>query len=220
MRRAVGIITLAIICSLAMPGRAAQITEVRDSFEKDHPFGMALNIRYQYLSNTAKILREHSTSDSIQLLNQLQSTRTRHIMHFDIAIGLYKDLELVVNLPLVLKDQGNLDFHPDVLAAASSEGKDPRTYGYLHELDPSAQAWNYTDPGTGTMPYASNTIMDLPYGGRKRSGLDNIGIGLRWAPWSYTRDKMYPTWVLGVMFRIPTAAVRKADNDAVGDGLF
>ena len=175
----------ALLIVLVTPARAAQITEVQDSFEEGHPFGMALHVRYQYINDTAKVLREGVAQNKQtgqyfhELYNAIDVSRFQHIMHFDLAVGLYHDLELALNLPVILVDQTSLQIDTNVLE----------------------------------LPFSS-------FRGEKRTGLGNVGLGLRWAPWSYTRDKKYPTWLIGLMFRIPTAQVATATNDAVGDGVF
>ena len=171
----------ALLILAATPARAAQITEVQDSFEEGHPFGLSLHVRYQYINDIAKVLREGpAVKDERHVLyNAIDVSRFQHLMHFDLAMGLYHDLELALNLPLILADQTTLDIDTNVLE----------------------------------LPFSEHT-------GAKRAGLGNIGLGLRWAPWSYTRDKKYPTWLLGLMFRIPSAQVATAGNKAVGDGVF
>jgi len=171
----------ALLVLVVAPARGAQITEVQDSAEPGHPFGMALHVRYQYLNDTAKILREGpSVTDARYILyNAADVTRFRHLMHVDLAVGLYHDLELSMNLPVVLADQTRLDIDTNVLE----------------------------------LPFSS-------FRGTTRTGLGNMGLGLRWAPWSYERDRKYPTWLVGLNFRIPSAAIATATNKATGDGVF
>ena len=171
----------ALLVLLAAPAQAAQITEVQDSFEEGHPFGMALHVRYQYINDTAKILREGPkvANERHILYNAIDVSRFQHIMHFDLAVGLYHDLELALNLPVILMDQTSLDIDTNVLE----------------------------------LPFST-------FKGSKRAGLGNVGLGIRWAPYSYSRDKKYPTWLLGIMFRIPSGQVATAGNKAVGDGVF
>ena len=180
MKRSAYVIS-ALLITLCTPARAAQITEVQDSFEEGHPFGMALHIRYQYIADTAKILREGPAVKGERhiLYNAIDVNRSKHIMHFDLAVGLYHDLELALNLPVIMVDQTKLEIDTNVLPGV---------------------------PG----------IFD----GNKRKGLGNVGLGLRWAPYSYSRDKKYPTWLLGLMFRIPSGQVATASNTGVGDGVF
>ncbi len=180
MKRSAYVIGVLLIL-LTAPVRAAQITEVQDSFEEGHPFGMALHVRYQYINDTARILREGPIPSGERhiLYNAIDVNRFQHIMHFDLAVGLYHDLELALNLPVILADQTSLDIDTLVLEGLPSTFK-----------------------------------------GNKRTGLGNMGLGIRWAPYSYARDKKYPTWLLGLMFRIPTAQVATASNTGVGDGVF
>lgn len=178
----IGALLIVMVAVAVAPARAAQITEVQDSFEEGHPFGMALHVRYQYINDTSMVLRENIDqvkNERYLLNNAIEVNRFRHIMHFDLAVGLYHDLELALNLPVILVDQSSLDIDTNVVKWAPAS-----------------------------------------FRGNKRTGLGNMGLGIRWAPWSYTRDKRYPTWLLGIMFRIPTAQVATASNTAVGDGVF
>ena len=210
---------LAVLVFLLASGMVqAGVPDVQDSFEEDHPFGMSLTARYQTKSHQADILREYvdTKSKSVVLLNQLRAKGTTELIQFDLQMGLYKDLELVANLPYVVSDQLNLDYHPNVKAAAAAAGKSPQDAVLgIREIDPTSGPYDPTgDPAT------VNTLFDLPFKGTKRSGLADPLFGLRWAPWNQNRDEGLPTWILGVMLKVPLAAVKTADNNAVGDGMY
>jgi len=201
---------------------AALITEVQSSFDKDDPFDIKLSISYQFNSWNSLITRERvapgtAVSGSqvrpgeVVAANKLEYKRKFHEMHFNMAIGLYHELELVFDIPWAFADQASLDYHPSV----KSDCADPQSC--VDDIDPSTQKW---DPDNS--PNSDVPLIDLPWQGAGRSGIGNMGFGLRWAPWHYSRDKQYPSWVIGLMIRVPAYTgswVKKAGNTRIGDGL-
>jgi hypothetical protein len=117
---------------------------------------------------------------------------------------------------MILSDKLDLDFHPDVKAAARAAGKDPQDAVLgIREIDPTTGPYDpKADPAT------VNTLFDIPYKGKTRSGLADPLLGLRWGPWNQDRDEGLPTWILGVLLKVPMAQVKTADNNAVGDGMY
>ena len=208
MKRTVLLVALFACVGFSSQVLGAQITDVQSSFDHDDPFDIRLTINYEFHSESSKILREaiDYNAGKIDLANKLEYERSQHIMHFNLAIGLFRDLELVVDLPYVISDQGNLNLHSDIPTGG---------YGFISDIDPDAASY-----GATAASLQQGQLFDVPFNGRKRSGLGDIGLGLRWAPWHYNRDQQYPSWIIGLMFRIPTATVREAGNDAVGTGLF
>lgn len=198
---------LLALCLLPLPSEAAELTDVLTSFDfdGDNPFDIKLDIKYEYTSETANILREDATTKELVLANKLSYERTIQAMRFDLGIGLYKELEFRLDLPVVLSDQTTLGFHPDLTAG--------REYDLIKNIDPSAEPWNLS------ADTKAKTLFDVPFTGPTRSGLGDLGLGLRWAPRHRNRDPQYASWVVGAMLRLPTAAVKRAGNTAVGEGL-
>lgn len=213
MRTGTAFLTLCFLVMTAGSLSAGSRMDVQDSFEDNHPFGMTFNVRYEYKSQTADILREYvdPVDKTLTLLNQLQAQTYVQTAHFDLRVGLYKDLEFAVDLPLVLSQYTDIGFHPDVKKQAKAAGKDPRDAVLgIRDIDP--------DPGTWEKA-KSTTLFDLPYKGTDRSGLGDVKLGLRWSPWNLERDPGYPTWILSIMATLPTADVKRAGNTAVGGGM-
>jgi hypothetical protein len=182
------------------PVSAAGITDVQSSFDEGDPFDFSLKINYEYGTKSVRLTRESIDGQDVRLANKLKFEETTHLVRFDVAMGLYKDLELAVDLPLVVSEQVSLGMHPEI-----PTGGNP--YSYISDIDTAA----------GPTPGA---LFDVPFTGPDRKGLGDIGVGLRWAPWHYKRDHQYPSWLIGAMFRIPSASIKKADNTAVGEGVF
>jgi hypothetical protein len=190
--------------------RAAEITRVQSSFDKDDPFDISLRINYEYSSEKAEILREglQTTDPLVEMYNKLKWERTFQITRFHLAIGVFRDLEVFVDLPLVVSDRGDLGFHP----ALPTTGGEPYSVA-IRDIDNNPAA--FTSSSTGAAP-----LFDVPFSGKTRTGLGDVGFGVRWAPWHNARDRQYPSWVIGLLVRLPTADIKRADNTAVGEGLY
>lgn len=214
MKRSVTALLLAVV--LFAPGivRAAWITDIRSSiYDKDDPFDMSLDINYEMLQKNTWILREYfNQSGNIEMINALKFTEWNHMMRLNLAIGVYKDLELFFQLPITLSQQATIGFHPGIPGGAE--------YKTLNQINVDASSKPYASSSASVK---GNTLFDMPSDGHKgptRSGVGDFGVGFRWAPIHNTRHHHYPSWVVGILFRIPTAPVRKAGNTAVGEGLF
>jgi len=189
---------------------AAVITDVQSSFDKDDPFDIRLTIGYDANSWNTLITREELSEGSLVPANKMEYNRSQQVFHFGTAIGLYHDMELVFDLPYVISDKAELGLHPRVLDDPQCAG-DPYKKCASDIDSGGAGTWS----GTGAPP-----LIDLPVTGKERSGLGDIGLGIRWAPWHYTRDRQYPSWLVGIILRLPTSEVKTATNRAVGEGLF
>ncbi len=199
------------LCLLPLPSEAAELTDVLTSFDfdGDNPFDIKLELKYEYTSESSELLREtvdaSKTPYELVLGNRLAYERTLQVMRFGLSVGLYKELEFRLDLPLVLGDESSLGYH-----SALPAGDERRQ---ISDIDPSGEPWNL-DPST-----KAATLFDVPFKGPNRSGLGDLGIGLRWAPRHRNRDPQYASWVVGAMLRLPSANVKRAGNTAVGEGL-
>ena len=214
------IIVLSVFLMLVAPvlARAAIITDVQSSFDENDPFDIKLTLGYDFNYRNTQITREALSEGQIVPANKLEVNRTWHIMHVGMAIGLYKDLEFVVDLPIVMSDQADVVAHPTVKDDPQCAGE--KLYSScINDIDPSSEAWDKTD-ASGGMPHAGTTLFDVPFKGKGRAGVGDLAFGIRWAPWHYKREKQYPSWLLGVLMRVPTAKVKGAYNTDVGEGLF
>jgi len=213
MKKLVLFAALAMACLGPLPAAGAIITDIQSSFDKDDPFDLKLSLGYEWNYHNTLITREALQKSQIVPANKLEYDRMWHAMHVGLAIGLYRDLEVVFDLPVVFADQVKVGAHSNVKS-------DPQCVGEslykncVGDIDPSPSPWNASEHTQ------ANTMFDIPFTGRSRTGLGDIGVGLRWAPWHYKRDHQYPSWLLGLMFRIPTAEVKTPYNDGVGEGLF
>jgi hypothetical protein len=213
MNRPLLLATLAALFIVPATARGAIITDVQSSFDANDPFDIKLTLGYEWNYHNVLITREALKDSAIVPANKLEYDRTWHEMHVGLAVGLYRDLELVFDLPIILADQVKVGAHPSVSSDPQCGG-DKLYSSCINDIDPSANPWNFSESTQ------ANTLFDVPFTGKQRAGIGDIGLGIRWAPWHYKRDHQYPSWLVGVMLRIPTAEVKTAYNEAVGEGLF
>ncbi|MBM4398642.1 MAG: hypothetical protein FJ087_23515, partial [Deltaproteobacteria bacterium] len=135
---------------------------------------------------------------AVRNIKYLDSNRTSNVLNIDARIGLYRDLELFAVFPIVLSDRNELDYTSGATAIADT----PKGAGGL------------TQEPTGNVP-----LFQLPFTGAKRVGFGDMTLGLRYAPLQQWRDPLYPSLRIGVSWTIPTGDIKRAGNDAVGEGV-
>ncbi|MGC4115411.1 MAG: hypothetical protein QM765_12570 [Myxococcales bacterium] len=205
--RSVARSTLVLVCLAAasalwpMPARAAEITRVASSFDKDNPFDLDLWVGFERTQRRAKIVRERHQEGHIADVLELRYASIHQSLPMRLAIGLFHDLELHVGASVVFNyDQAwwypaekNDDGTPVVSDANST----------IHNncLDPRGNVLSpdcVDSPGNGSKPiFESN-------GESHRSGFSDVSFGLSWAPLSDKRDDTKPKWVLTFDYTLPT----------------
>jgi len=166
-----------------------EVVDVIDAFDDDDPFDASVSLEFQYLTKSARILRETTifepglttggyTSHRMNVGEYVEKT-SRLTPRLD--IGIYKDLAFYLRLPIVLSSERRID-----------------------ELDGSAAR-----AGTILGGAPGETLFTLPFEGPVRSGLEHVGLGLDLNILNQARDSSKPTWLLGIETRIsPGAAMR------------
>ncbi len=101
------------------------VLEVEDSFISGRPFGARAEIRYDVSASFVQVNRELICLTSAQpqlcpaentslIAREFDARRIQHRMIVDTRFGIYQDLELGVELPIVLLDQVTLGYAPGV----------------------------------------------------------------------------------------------------------
>ncbi len=219
---------LAVSSWPCFPAGAAELTDLASSFEPNKPFGFKLGATYQFTYKTAHITREavpllqNSTTKNylykhLGLLpgQSLQTTEVtpdlfymqrRQTMSIDLAVGLYRDLQLGVSLPLVLRDERQYDL--DRNAGFNTCGAND--FGCI-----ASASTTFLD---GIYPILPNTqsgmhVFSPPVrGGSGKNLLDTINLSLSGAPVSQRRDPTKPTWVIGLEADISIGNIMAYDN--------
>jgi hypothetical protein len=170
----------------------AEVTNVVDAFDDDDPFDLHLSLGFQQTWKSAKIRRESymnqpglSTGDfTSNALNVADYSESTSRLNTRAAIGLYKDIQLVFRLPIILSNSrklDGLDGSQNVQAVALAGG-----------------------PG--------EQLFSLPFESPSRSGIEYLAVGLDFGIMNQFRDATKPTWVVGLEGRFNVSEPMHACN--------
>jgi hypothetical protein len=164
---------------------AAEVTSVVDAFDDEDSFDLHLTLGFQQTWKSGKILRE-STSDLDQFssggytagnMSVAKYTESTSRLNTRADVGLYKDVALVLRLPVILSNDRKLD-----------------------DLDGSASHQSIVAQGA-----PGETLFGVPFQSPTRSGIEYFAVGLDLSPMNQTRDHTKPTWTLGLEGRFSVA---------------
>lgn len=178
------------------------MTTVLSSGEADHPFGFSLGVRWERVERRARITREFrdaADTGRIQEEHELDFTEVRNRLVPRLAIGLWHDLELRAELPVVLADEPSWRYAP--AGGGRAAGSSTPVYSIAsNAIDASG------NPCPGTPP--NNACPMFPVGQKLRTAAaaDDLVVGLAWAVTSQRRTPWWPTWVVSLDVTAPTAA--------------
>jgi hypothetical protein len=155
----------------------AEITSVVDAFDEGDIFDLNLTLGFIQSFKHADIRRETDlfqpglstggfTPHSENVASYSQSTST---LMLGADIGIFRDLALIVRLPIILSDSASL--------------------GDLNGSSANPQR---------LQDYNGAQLFTVPFKGPTRSGVDWFSTGLDYAIFNQQRDSTKPTWVLGV----------------------
>lgn len=205
----VGVLLVALC---AVTAQAAEITRVASSFEDDDPFGMYLDFTFDRTLDKGKIVREWYQDSKITDVTELWYTKYETKLGLDLHLGIFKDLELHVGVPIV--------FQQDRYWAFDGGTNADNTTLYRNCSD--ARGNLCASPGNGTGRLFDVGDPSASY----RAGLGDFSVGIAWAPFVQKKDWSKPTWVLRFDWTIPTAArlnpsvaTTSANRGNIGDRL-
>ncbi len=186
---------------------AAEVTDVADAADKDDPFDFNLDISYRSAHHFGTIKREYNNYEKSAYLDKDDnpyftvdqrrvqtkeysgnpSLQYTQILDINAEIGLYHDLSLTVDIPIVLSDH----------------------YALLFK--------NYSIKGSAAVPYEGSLpdVGLFPYNGNlsyTHSGFGDMTIGLNWAPFSQERGVWPFSWLMAFHVTVPTAAKATPDG--------
>ena len=238
MRRAWAVVLVAVAgAALAPRAHAADITDVASAFDENNPFDFRFRARYDHTEKRAQIKREleglSPTQDRIALLKDLAYAEHRDTLSLRAEIGLFQDLMLDVELPIVLDETESYSFDqtagsdcrypPDPMPNCVNAGNSSTV------ADGIAPAMGYDAQHNGAaLPSGEPLFRGVRRGAAGGSGLDafdTFNFGLTWAPVSQKRDDTKPTWVLSFEPHISIGNIKAFDrarpnaNHAVSEGI-
>jgi hypothetical protein len=151
-----------------------------------------LSLGYQHSWKTGKIRRETSirqnglssggyTSDALNIAEYKETTSR---LNTRADIGLYRDIALIIRVPIILANDREL------------EG-----------LDGSAEQQSLNIAG-----FPGEQLFRLPFKSPTRSGVEYLAVGLDFGVMNQARDSTKPSWVLGLEGRFSVAEPMHACN--------
>lgn len=158
----------------------SEVVQVVDAFDDDDLFDLHVSLGYQSTWKSAKIMRESALTDagfsdggySRANLNVAEFSQRVSRLNTRADIGLYKDIALVIRLPIILSDDRELK------GLSGSDGE--ANQRFTLQGAPGEQ------------------LFQLPFKSPTRSGVEYLAIGLDAAPMNQARDATKPTWVVGI----------------------
>jgi hypothetical protein len=174
----------------------AEVTNVVDAFDDTDKFDLHLSLGFQQTWKGGNIHREtHSdlnqfssggfTAGNMEVARYKETTSR---LNTRADIGIFKDIALVLRLPIILSHDRKLD-----------------------DLNGSTQNQRVT-----TMGAPGEQLFSLPFEAPTRSGIEYLAVGLDFGPFNQHRDHTKPTWVIGFEGRFSVSEPMHACNKAVG----
>lgn len=196
MRRHFIAVTVPVLLAALAPwgwARAAELTRVATSAEEKDPFGMFLDFTYEYTRDRGTLTREWYQGGTTANVTELRYAFEEQRLGIDAHVGVYKDLELHLGLPIVFQQDRSWSF------AKGTNADNSTIYRNCVEASGAVCA----SPGLGT-----GRLFEVSDGARSfRGGLGNFTAGVAWAPYVQAKDSTKPTWVLRFDYEAPTAAL-------------
>ncbi len=224
------LITLPFASRFVAPAYAAEGTEIASAMDEDDPFDLFMTVEYSYEAKRAAIKREFagligSTPDGpMPIVKDLLYFQDRHTITPRLQIGLFHDLEINLALPIIVSDKRHYDFDQRDTpcdfsggdATCINEGNSTTLRdGLLPGAAGGQLGYDAGDPTTNFAPGSKRV-----FNGVDRAGLDQLHLGLAWAPLNQERDDTKPTWVIGAELRLAVGAPMRFDrlNPTLEDG--
>lgn len=169
-----------------------EYTDVPDAFDDDDPFDIHLSLGYQHTWRSSTIRRETSISEApfssggytASTLNVADYRETTSRLNTAAKIGLYKDIALVVRMPVILQNDRSLG-----------------------SLDNSAAVQSTVLAGI-----PGEQLFFLPFESPTRSGIEYLAVGADFGVLNQYRDPTKPSWVIGLEGRFNVSEPMHACN--------
>ncbi len=174
----------------------AEITQVADAFDDRDPFDLHLSLGYESTWTSSLVRRDTSSAQAglgtdgfvQRSLNVAQYKQSTSRLQTRADIGLYKDVALVVRVPIILADDRRL------IGVDGSENQQTTTLS--------------GSPG--------EQLFSLPFRAPTRSGIEYLAVGVDAALMNQTRNARRPSWVIGVEGRFNVSEPMHACNAYTG----
>ncbi len=194
---------------LSVSVSAAELTRVASSFEEKDAFGMFVDFTFDRLSDSAVLVRESYQGGELTDVTELNYQKYETKLGIDVSLGIYKDLELHIGVPIVFQQDREWTF---------VKGTDANNSTVFRNciLDPQGTVCG--TPGAG-----QGRLFDVP-ANSYRGGLGDFTFGIAWNAFVQKKDPSKPNWTLRFDYTAPTAnllnpskATSSTQRGAIGD---
>lgn len=198
---------LLLVLAAGAAAHANPASLVPTAADVDSPSLFHVTVDYAYTIDSARIEREAigpgaDPLGGIPRLDDLSFHQFRHTLTPRLELGLLRDSWISFAVPVVIAQARELELD-GISRDASSTIRD----GLL-----TPDGFDARDPGT-PLPASG----DLLFRGARRSGLDQLHLGLGVAPMNQQRDPTKPTWKLGAELRLAVGKIMRFDAMKAGD---
>lgn len=183
---------------LVLMNEPATFTDVSDAFDDHDVFDVNITLGYLRTWEIGRLQRETNTppeggADVMSRRWQDVADYTREVnqLILGLEVGVFRDLALYAQLPIILSDDRRLDLVGE---------RRPELGALLSDRSPAA-----------------GLFFDLPFRSPTRSGIDWLAVGAMWSILNQTRDPHVPTWVIMLEGRFNLGDPMFACNDGAAD---
>jgi hypothetical protein len=170
--------------------------------------------------------RSRCSEPSLVFNREMLYEHTQTTMDVTLRAGIYKDLELRINVPYVINSTHGLKFDnesglPGNQVDGSNSSVDPST-GDVE--DRANDVFDSSDSREAQIrafdQFNMYRYFDLEdeYNNIERSGFADPSLGIFWAPYNDERDDTKATLLLGMEYTMPIAPTKEAHDKDVGEG--
>ena len=192
-----------LAASASQTANAAEVTRVASSFEEDNKFDLHFGVNYDFDFKKAAILREWSDGTNNRLAKDLIYRQRRQTVTASVEIGLYHDLSIYAELPIVVADNRDYGFDQEASTCTFPSDNTGETINCVDKTN-SSTLRDFIVPRDGfdslspTDPYNQFTGVDteLIFTGPTRRGLDQLHVGIKKGLLNQSKLSHMPNWVL------------------------
>jgi hypothetical protein len=195
MGRLIALTAFTLLALAAAPAGAAELTRVPSAGEPDNPIDLDLSVSFVRTQRGGSISRELATAvagqpfPTIRDLRQLRYSETTNSLVPRLAVGLWQDLGLSMELPVILGRDATWRRGSGVGTAADL---------------PDTISGNTLTPNGGacaSLPCPIFAVATVYHG----ASLGDFKVGLDYGIYSDRRDDTLPFWLVGLELTFPTA---------------
>ena len=209
MRKLCGLLPLmGLFFGFSATTQAAEVTRVASSFDGENKFDLHFGVGYDFNFKKAALLHEWSDANNpdSQVVRDLLYQHMRHVVTPSLEIGLYKDLAVYVNIPIVALDTRTYSFDQDASDCKYDDGMrspdDPATcvnHDNSTTIRDGIIPRDGFDATTNGAPFTQFTGpgTELIFKGPTRRGIDQFWVGLKYGILNQEKRAHMPNWVIG-----------------------